>query len=78
MSSFEIKYFFYNSLCKFGKKWHSSGIVDRYQLFKNLPQELGNGILPKKYCPNIIFDWEEDEESTNSIIEDTKKKIYIE
>lgn len=59
LSSFEIKYFFYNSLCIFGEKWHSSGMVDKYQIFKNLPKEMSNKILPKNYCPNVVFDWEE-------------------
>lgn len=57
LSQQELIYFFYNSLSRHGKNWHKKNYINKYQIIKNLPKELGNTISPIKYYPEVKYDW---------------------
>lgn len=58
LTEYELKFFFYNSLSRYGKNWEQKGYITKYKLIKNLPQELSNGIEPKKYYNKFKYNWE--------------------
>jgi hypothetical protein len=56
-SQFELAIHLLNSLSPMGKKWNDKGWIVKYQLIKNLPENIIHGIDPKKYYPRIQFEW---------------------
>ena len=59
LNQYEIVNLFYNSISRYGISWRKYGLIDRYQLIKNLPIQLSSGINPKTHYNSVIFDWEE-------------------
>lgn len=57
LTHYELIIFFVSNFIEIGKGWEKSGIISRYKLMKSLPEEISDGIKPKKYY-NIEYDWE--------------------
>ena len=57
LSHYELIIFFVSNFIEIGKGWEKSGLISKYKLIKSLPEEISDGIKPKKYH-NIEFDWE--------------------
>lgn len=61
LSTFELAIFFFNSISDFGQPWSKGGsnIIEKYQFLKNIPAHFTFGIDPKKYYPNIRYEYDE-------------------
>ena len=58
LTHYELVYFFYNSLGKYGKAWEELGYISDYKIIKHVHRELNNSVKPKDYYPNMTFEWE--------------------
>lgn len=49
LSNPELYIMFFNIVSRFGKKWKKREYIEKYELFKNVPQDYCDGYSPSKY-----------------------------
>lgn len=59
LSNYEEAILFFDAMSKLGAEWIRRGWITEYRLIKNLPRHFLSPIDPKRYFPEIPFEYEE-------------------
>lgn len=74
MSTFEQSLLFFNSISQLGRPWELEAkkenelLLTKYDLVRNIPNEIYTGLNIKDVYPNLIFDGEDENDNPNRLI----------